>query len=199
MFAGLSGEELNRRYLNRVRDQLLTPVLKELSAASPAGVQPPDIEDMFNLHGSIVYLGIRRFIYQLPAPDDIDPIIERAVDRFLDRWSGGGSSRGSRQRVSSLQRHGQSSPESRPLEARRRERLEVCELFDVAIADVTPCLVPLPDDGGIAVAGEALPRFREGRVPAPGIRAGHAYTARGQPQGRLPADAAAAIEISGLP
>ncbi len=90
MFAGLSGEELNRRYLNRVRDQLLTPVLKELSAASPAGVQPPDIEDMFNLHGSIVYLGIRRFIYQLPAPDDIDPIIERAVDRFLDRWSEGG-------------------------------------------------------------------------------------------------------------
>jgi AcrR family transcriptional regulator len=86
MFAGLAGEELNRRYLNRVRDRLLTPVLEELRAAAPAGVRPPDIEDMFNLHGSIVYLGIRRFIYQLPAPDDIDPIIERAVDRFLTGW-----------------------------------------------------------------------------------------------------------------
>lgn len=89
MFAGLAGEELNQRYLNRVRDLLLTPVLEEMRAATPAGVAPPDIEDMFNLHGSIVYLGIRRFIYQLPAPDDIEPIIERAVDRFLQPWSGG--------------------------------------------------------------------------------------------------------------
>ncbi len=89
MFAGLSGDELNRRYLNRVRDLLLRPVLEELSAVAPPDVEPPDIEDMFNLHGSIVYLGIRRFIYQLPAPDDIEPIIERAVDRFLQPWSGG--------------------------------------------------------------------------------------------------------------
>ncbi len=89
MFAGLSGQELNRRYLNRVRDLLLRPVLDELRADTPPGCEPPDIEDMFNLHGSIVYLGIRRFIYQLPAPDDIDPIIERSVDRFLQRWSSG--------------------------------------------------------------------------------------------------------------
>ena len=87
MFAGLAGEELNQRYLNRVRDRLLQPVLEELRAAAPAGAEPPDIEDMFNLHGSIVYLGIRRFIYQLPAPEDVDPIIERAVERFLRRWS----------------------------------------------------------------------------------------------------------------
>ncbi len=85
MFAGLAGEELNQRYLNRVRDLLLRPVLEEMREATPPGSQPPDIEDMFSLHGSIVYLGIRRFIYQLPAPDDIDPIIERAVDRFLGR------------------------------------------------------------------------------------------------------------------
>ncbi len=91
MFAGLAGEELNRRYLNRVRDRLLTPVLEELRAATPAGSRPPDIEDMFNLHGSIVYLGIRRFIYLLPAPDEIEPIIERAVDRFL---TGCGAGRG---------------------------------------------------------------------------------------------------------
>jgi AcrR family transcriptional regulator len=87
MYAGLAGEELNQRYLNHVRDRLLQPVLEELRAAAPAGTEPPDIEDMFNLHGSIVYLGIRRFIYQLPAPDDVGAIIERAVDRFVQGWS----------------------------------------------------------------------------------------------------------------
>ncbi len=110
MFAGLSGEELNRRYLNRVRDQLLTPFcLKELSAASsPAGVRPPDIEDLFNLHGSIVYLGIRRFIYQLPRrPDD-----NRSDHRNRGRSNPGSLERGrclariATAACPSLQRHG---------------------------------------------------------------------------------------------
>ena len=41
------------------------------------------MEDLWNLHGSIVYLGIRRHIYHLPTPDDVMPVIERAIDRFL--------------------------------------------------------------------------------------------------------------------
>ena len=88
MFAGLAGERLNRRYLEHVRELLLKPILAELRAelgsASGAG---PDIEDVFNLHGGIVYLGIRRFIYQLPAPDDVGPIIERVVRHFLAGWA----------------------------------------------------------------------------------------------------------------
>ncbi len=82
MFAGLSGDRLNRRYLDHVRDSLLTPVLDEIAAAAPPGAGP-DMEDMLNLHGGIVYIGIRRFIYQLPAPVDKTPVIARAVRRFL--------------------------------------------------------------------------------------------------------------------
>jgi AcrR family transcriptional regulator len=81
MFAGLAGERLNQRYLTHVRDMLLAPILAELCARP--GRRPPDMEDLFNLHGGIVYLGIRRFIYQLPPPDEIGPIIDRAIDRFL--------------------------------------------------------------------------------------------------------------------
>lgn len=88
MFAGLAGERLNRRYLEHVREMLLKPILAEirteLGARSGEG---PDIEDVFNLHGGIVYLGIRRFIYQLPAPDDVGPIIDRVVRRFLAGWT----------------------------------------------------------------------------------------------------------------
>ncbi len=89
MFAGLAGERLNRRYLEHLRDLLLRPLLTELQAhpGPPApgknGSEAPDMEDLWNLHGSIVYLGIRKFIYQLPVPEDTDAIIERAIDRFL--------------------------------------------------------------------------------------------------------------------
>ncbi len=81
MWAGLAGEALNRRYLSRVEDSLLAPLRDEISAAGP--YRSPDMEEMWALHGSIVYLGIRRFIYQLPTPDEVGPVIDRSVERFL--------------------------------------------------------------------------------------------------------------------
>jgi AcrR family transcriptional regulator len=81
MWAGLAGDALNRRYLGHVGDRLLLPMADEIAAAR-AGA-PPGIEDMWNLHGGIVYIGIRRFIYHLPTPDDPGPAIEAAVARFL--------------------------------------------------------------------------------------------------------------------
>ncbi|MGL4240479.1 MAG: TetR/AcrR family transcriptional regulator [Beijerinckiaceae bacterium] len=82
MFAGLAGERLNRRYLDHVRELLLAPALEEVRRETGAGGDPT-MEDMFNLHGGIVYIGIRRFIYQLPVPEDSSPAIAKAVDRFL--------------------------------------------------------------------------------------------------------------------
>ena len=81
MFAGLAGEPLNRRYLEHLRDLLLSTLLVEMQqrATGPR----PEMEDIWNLHGSIVYLGIRKFIYQLPVPDDIGPTVEHSIDRFL--------------------------------------------------------------------------------------------------------------------
>jgi len=82
MWAGLAGEQLNRRYLEHVRDVLLTPLMQEVANAA-RGPRRPEMEDLWNLHGGIVYLGIRRHIYHLPTPDDVMPVVERAVDRFL--------------------------------------------------------------------------------------------------------------------
>ncbi|MGQ3353874.1 MAG: TetR/AcrR family transcriptional regulator [Phreatobacter sp.] len=82
MAAGLAGEALNRRYLDHVRDLLLVPLLEEIRFAARHNAQP-EMEDLWNLHGGIIYLGIRRHIYHLPTPDDVMPVIERAIDRFL--------------------------------------------------------------------------------------------------------------------
>lgn len=82
MFSGLAGAQLNARYLGHLRVAFLEPMLGEI-AASATSTRLPDMEDIWNLHGGIVYLGIRRFVYQTPTPDDVGPAIERAIDRFL--------------------------------------------------------------------------------------------------------------------
>lgn len=82
MFSGLAGAELNQRYLHHLTTLILKPMLLEIQAAA-RGPDVPVLEDVWNLHGGIVYIGIRRFVYQMPTPDDHEPAIRRAIDRFL--------------------------------------------------------------------------------------------------------------------
>ncbi|WP_207480784.1 TetR/AcrR family transcriptional regulator [Arenibaculum pallidiluteum] len=82
MFSGLTGEKLNARYFTHLQQFALAPLMDEIQAAAQ-GERRPDMEDIWNLHGSIVYLGIRKHIYQTPTPDDVRPVIERAIDRLL--------------------------------------------------------------------------------------------------------------------
>ncbi len=88
MWAGLAGEALNREYLQLVGETLLTPLRDEI-AADPS-LRPPGMEELWSLHGSIVYLGIRRFVYRMPTPEDPGPVIDAAVDRFLRALAEGG-------------------------------------------------------------------------------------------------------------
>lgn len=118
MFAGLAGETLNARYLDHVRELLMKPLLAEITTAAPG--RAPDMEDMWSLHGAIIYLGIRKHIYQWPAPDDVGPFIARAIDRFLGEFAPAeraaaapASPRELRQRASSRPKRARSSPENR--------------------------------------------------------------------------------------
>ncbi len=82
MFSGLAGAALNRRYLQQLSGVLLKPLLAEVADAATRG-PTPTMEDIWNLHGGIVYIGIRQHIYGMPCPDDPSEAIERAIDRFL--------------------------------------------------------------------------------------------------------------------
>ncbi|MDU8912524.1 TetR/AcrR family transcriptional regulator [Aestuariicoccus sp. MJ-SS9] len=82
MFSGLAGAALNHRYLKHLGEVILRPVLAE-TAALARGARQPDMEDIWNLHGGIVYVGIRQHIYRMPPPDDPDAAIARAVDKYL--------------------------------------------------------------------------------------------------------------------
>lgn len=82
MFSGLAGAELNRRYLEHMHKMILLPLIDEIGAASSAAITP-SMEDLWNLHGGIVYIGIRQHIYRMPCPEEPIQAIENAVDRFL--------------------------------------------------------------------------------------------------------------------
>lgn len=86
MFSGLAGAELNRRYLDHMHQMILRPMLEEILLAS-SGTVTPTMEDLWNLHGGIVYIGIRQHIYRMPCPADPNEAIERSVDRFLKAFS----------------------------------------------------------------------------------------------------------------
>jgi len=86
MFSGLAGAELNRRYLEHLNQIILHPLLDEIHAASSKSMMP-DMEDLWNLHGGIVYIGIRQHIYRTPCPDDPSLAIEHAIDRFLQAFA----------------------------------------------------------------------------------------------------------------
>ncbi|KAG8153797.1 TetR/AcrR family transcriptional regulator [Burkholderia catarinensis] len=89
IFAGLSREGFNTRYLSRLRERVFLPVLRELrhtydiAAPAPAAQRDAEIELIWSLHASIFYLGVRKWVYGLPVPEDLDAEIARQIDAFL--------------------------------------------------------------------------------------------------------------------
>lgn len=82
MFSGLAGAALNHRYLKHLGEVILRPVLAETEALAQ-GPNTPSMEDIWNLHGGIVYIGIRQHIYGMPSPQDPEEVIAAAIDKYL--------------------------------------------------------------------------------------------------------------------
>lgn len=90
IFAGLSREGINTKYLTKLRERVFLPVLCELRHAydipDPTNDAQLDaeIELIWSLHASIFYIGVRMWVYGLPIPEDIDALVDRQVDVFLN-------------------------------------------------------------------------------------------------------------------
>jgi AcrR family transcriptional regulator len=87
--AGLKGTDLPARYLSRVRALIFTPVLaelrRELGLPSPdkLALSPQEYELIFGIHGALLYVGIRRFIYNMDVSTDQDMVFDSEMDAFL--------------------------------------------------------------------------------------------------------------------
>ncbi|MES2713957.1 MAG: helix-turn-helix domain-containing protein [Pseudomonadota bacterium] len=90
MFSGLKGVGLNTRILRTIRERIFAVVIAEIRL--DRGLPPPgdtlqaarDLELVWGLHAAIFYLGMRRFVFDLPVPDDLDAAIADKVTAFLD-------------------------------------------------------------------------------------------------------------------
>src|ERR1700730_4363060 len=89
VFAGLKGIGISQRYLALIQAKVIAPLaieLRSLAGGASAGKSPPSAEELevaWGLHGELFYLCIRRWVYDMPVPDDLDGVIEGAITRFL--------------------------------------------------------------------------------------------------------------------
>ena len=90
MFSGLRGMDLNSRYLTLVRDRIYTRVVRELRrehglpAPGDVPITELEFELVWGLHASIFYIGIRKWIYGLEMPENVDGVVEALATAFLD-------------------------------------------------------------------------------------------------------------------
>jgi len=89
IFAGLTRGGINQRYLDRLRERHFKVIARELRHAFDLGEPPTpaaedeEIELIWAMHSSVFYLGVRKWIYELPIPADIDRTIDMRVDSFI--------------------------------------------------------------------------------------------------------------------
>lgn len=90
IFAGLTHEGINKKYLSKLRTKVFLPVLAEvraefdIPAPRDAAETDAEIELIWGLHAAIFYIGVRKWIYGLKVPNDLDAVIRRQVDTFLN-------------------------------------------------------------------------------------------------------------------
>jgi AcrR family transcriptional regulator len=87
LFAGLKGLDFNTRYLAFLRSAVFEPVVMELRAASQLPLDRPmrdeEVELVWGLHASIFYLGVRRWVYAMPTPRDVESDMTLRIGAFL--------------------------------------------------------------------------------------------------------------------
>ncbi len=87
LYSGLKGLDINRWYVDMVRDKILTRIIRECrhEAGLPAQNKPgaTELELAWVFHGGIFYYGVRKYIYESPVLEDKEQMISDALDVFL--------------------------------------------------------------------------------------------------------------------
>lgn len=90
VFSGLKGVDTAKRYTEALSDRVYPSVIGEIRAASggpPLSEQAmteAETEHLWALYGAIFYLGVRRWIYRQPVPEDEDAAVAARVAAFLE-------------------------------------------------------------------------------------------------------------------
>jgi AcrR family transcriptional regulator len=89
VYSGLRGNNLVQRYLKIIHDRVIQVVMRELRhecglpPLAPSRVPKLDLELVWNLHGTFIYLLMRRYVFQIGPPADNDALAQQAVEQVL--------------------------------------------------------------------------------------------------------------------
>jgi len=86
LFSGLKGVDINRRYMQLVRQRILEPILIEARVEFGLPDVPPkdcEVEFVWVMHGGIFYYGVRDLIYESAISTDKERVISDAIIAFM--------------------------------------------------------------------------------------------------------------------
>jgi len=87
LYAGLKGLDINRWYVDMVREKILSRFIRECRHEAGLALQnkptEAEIELAWVFHGGIFYYGVRKYIYESPVLEDKEQMISDALDVFL--------------------------------------------------------------------------------------------------------------------
>jgi AcrR family transcriptional regulator len=89
-FAGLRGSKITQQLMATLRERVVLAICRELRTefGLPSEEAVPisdfEVELVFGIIGRLVYFGVRRWIYETPVPEDLDPHIESMVEVFFE-------------------------------------------------------------------------------------------------------------------
>lgn len=87
LFAGLKDQNIANRYMAFVREHVFVPMCREIRAEAglDGGALPSDaeIEAVAGLHGAVSYVGMRRWVFNAPVPENTDEVVACLIATFL--------------------------------------------------------------------------------------------------------------------
>ena len=88
VYSGLKANGITPRYLSLIREQIILPACEELRFSlglpdTDGNVSVREEEVFWAMHGKVFYIALRKFVYAVPAPENIDEIIADDVRVFL--------------------------------------------------------------------------------------------------------------------
>ncbi len=87
--SGLKSYDLTGRYLSIIREKIIKPAALELrfELGGLSTDQAPDTNELelfWALHGSIFYIAIRKYVYNVSVEIDVDTVVENTVRAFFN-------------------------------------------------------------------------------------------------------------------
>jgi AcrR family transcriptional regulator len=89
VYAGLSKGGINQKYLARLRERHFLLIAREMrheyNIPEPPdrGAEDDEVELVWAMHSSVFYIGVRKWIYELPTPKNLERLIDMRVEAFL--------------------------------------------------------------------------------------------------------------------